>query len=95
MVEITGTDDSSKWVGHTITLTPSWIDRERQTITITPAPASAGEEDTGSLSAVFAKTQGRLPRPLCKCSDATVEVTLLFYPNPPAATPCPDSVPPV
>jgi hypothetical protein len=43
MIDITGTDDFARWVGHTITLTPSRIDRERQTITITPAQAPAPE----------------------------------------------------
>lgn len=39
LIEITGTDDYTKWIGHMITLTPATIDRQRQTITITPAPA--------------------------------------------------------
>lgn len=39
MIDLTGTDDYSKWPGHSVTITPSRIDRERQTITITPAPA--------------------------------------------------------
>ncbi len=38
LVDITGTDDFTKWAGHTVTLTPARIDRERMTITITPAP---------------------------------------------------------
>ena len=42
LVDITGTDDFTKWAGHTVTLTPARIDRERQTITITPAPAANG-----------------------------------------------------
>jgi hypothetical protein len=42
LVDITGTDDFTKWVGHAVTLTPARIDRERMTITITPAPAGNG-----------------------------------------------------
>ena len=46
LVDITGTDDFTKWVGHSVTLTPARIDRERQTITITPAQASAPASTT-------------------------------------------------
>ncbi|MFN8468254.1 MAG: hypothetical protein U0X20_22030 [Caldilineaceae bacterium] len=44
LVDITGTDDFTKWAGHSVTLTPARIDRERQTITITPAPAGNGNQ---------------------------------------------------
>ena len=54
LVEITGTDDFSKWVGHTVTLTPARIDRERQTITITPAPAQASTPAAAGSSGMTA-----------------------------------------
>ena len=37
LIDITGTDDYSRWPGHLVTLTPSAVDRGRATITITPA----------------------------------------------------------
>ena len=58
LVEITGTDDFTKWVGHTVTLTPARIDRERQTITITPAPASNGSSQQQAPAAPAASAAG-------------------------------------
>lgn len=37
MIEITGTDDYSKWTGVTITLTPATATNRKETIAITPA----------------------------------------------------------
>ncbi len=43
LIDITGTDDYTRWIGHSIMLTPATIDRERMTITIT-APAAAAAQ---------------------------------------------------
>ena len=59
LIDITGTDDYTRWIGHSVMLTPAMIDRERMTITITapaaavaapaaqpgPAPAQPGDAD--------------------------------------------------
>jgi hypothetical protein len=40
LVEIAGTDDYSKWSGMIVTITPARASNGKDTITITPSPAS-------------------------------------------------------
>jgi hypothetical protein len=56
LIEITGTDDYTKWIGHSVMLTPATIDRERMTITIT-APAAAAQPGPAPAQPAVANAQ--------------------------------------
>jgi hypothetical protein len=43
LIEITGTDDYSQWVGATITLTPAQASNRKDTITVTPSKIAKTE----------------------------------------------------
>ena len=59
LIELTGADDYTRWIGHSVMLTPAMIDRERMTITITaPAAAAAAQPGPAQPAAATAQVDG-------------------------------------